>query len=374
MKGRIKKIFLITAAAYVALVILAASILGIVVDQRLVASYNTARVDKEMYAYFQAQQRYQYVVEIANTEAYADDTPLFWRGIADKESGKTHNQVVEKQVRDYVAAVVASAYLFDQYGFTLTDDDRDAVEANINQIVEYRFKGDKKAYDACAEKYGFDLAAATRAELLVRKLNIIMVNMSADLIQSDAHYASQYVRVKMVCVNVDSPGYSETCTMLRMDLARPDSEETLAAGEDEFSDAVVGNLNADDALRNNPEGYYFGRDEVFTEAIREELPEVVDAAFAIEKVGEYKEITIDVANDETGKTETRTYFIRRYPLAPFAYLESDYEDFFENFDTNASMEYYGKLCETYMKKVEWKAKNRPSWKPLGQKSDWEKLF
>ncbi len=351
MKERMKKIMVISAAAYVALVILAAVVIGVVSGGRLVLSHHTARVDKEMYAYFQAQQRYQYLVQNGG-----QDLPVFWKNFADE--GVTHDTAAGDYADTYVEAVATSAYLFDAAGLTLTESQLEAAENGVKDVITYRFDGVRAAYDEAAAVYGFDYDAAVRAETLVQKHLALMNSVLADDVQRNAYFAANYVRVKMACIAVASEGYAETAEMFRRELAVENTAEDLAAGRDGFTDAVASMLNADAELRVHTDGYYFGRGESFTESLAEVLPDVVEAVFAIPEEGDGIEVTVDVVNEEAGTSERRTYFIRRYPPDSFAYEESENSDYFADFATNANREYFSKWCTENMKDVVWKDKNR----------------
>ncbi len=372
-----KKIIMICTAAvavlYIMAVVLTAGVIGIVGETRMALSCHSVRVDREMYAYWQAQQRYQYAKEHGITR------PEQWSHSAADGTDRTHDEAANDYVRNYVAAVIVSAHLFEESGYSLTEDQRDAVNEAMDAVVTFAFDGSKKAYNKAAKVFGFDLDAAKRAEMLVKKQTTLVGDTIADALQQDAYYAADYVRVKIVCVK-EGANSPEVCESLRFDLNKQESEEALENGTDAFSGAVDSPLNADLELRKHVDGYCFGKKESFTEEMREKLPEVVDAVFEIDEIGGWREVTVDmdVTNDAgENETERRTYFIRRYPLEQLLYLETTDEEtkaFFEDFYTNACLYYYGKLVDTYMDDVKWKEKHLIAWNVQWSDSELWKLF
>ncbi len=372
MKIRKRTIVSVVAAVYLVVVVAVATTFGIVSASKLVLSCHTARVSDDMYAYWQASERYNYVRRSSSTAA--SDTPLFWSLPAEDGTERTNEEAVAAATREKAERITAAAYLFDAEGNILTDAEREAATAFLDKKVEFSFSGDEDAFNRAAEPFGFTLAAAKRAEVLEKKAELLREVTSADPLQQDAYYKENYVRVKLAYVLSTDEAYADKCAMLRYALADEVTPEELATGADSFSSAVAdAYYNADDTSRSHPDGYYFAKNADFTAENFRTLPEVIDAVLDLDAAGKYAELTTTVTTS-SGSSETRTYFIRRYELDLLAYGEDQNEIFFGDFVSDATDHYFRIWCDETRAEVVWKEKHCPAWTPAGSGSELYKFF
>ncbi len=367
-----RTVFKICIAIYMAVVIIAATILAVVSADRLVFSCHTTHIGEDVYAYWQTQQRYRYLQRHASDGA--QDTAFFWSLPAGDGTERTHGEVVEDTTREYAEYVAAAVYLYDAMGHELSDTAMGAIEEYFSEKVTYSFDGDEKAYEREAEKYGFSLSAAKTAEVMVRKMQLLREYITADAVQQDAYYAEKYVRVKLLYIRENDASYESKCEMIRFALAAEDDSEALVAGTDDFSRAVQDAFyNADETARENAGGYYFAPASQFTNDTHTTLPEVVEAALALEDIGDSRELTVTVQL-ENGTTETRTYFLRRYALDTLAYGEEKNAMFFGDFVSLATDYYFFEWCDAAREDIVWRAKNVREWIPCEKAHTLYKFF
>ncbi len=378
MKIRKRNYVFIAALSYVLLIAVLATTLWVVGLNTRVIAYHSVRVSDEMYAWWQAYNRRKYIVDAARDGIQgAEDTPLFWRLPARDNSGRTNEEVCNAETRLYAERIVVSAYLFDYYGYTLTDEEIKNAKSNLDSLVDYQFDGDEKAFDRVAKQFGFSLSAAKQATVLELKREALRSSMSADALQRDAYYKDNYIKVKWVWIKTSDADYDAKASMLNAALADVNADE-IAAGTDAFSDAVSDErFNQDGSVSAYPNGYYLSRPDDFTVSQMSTIPAVIDAAFGIAEEGQSASVTVTVTDSALASgSEERTYFIRRYPLDSLAYEKKENEHFFTNFTRFASETYFIQWRDTYVGTAEtkWFEKNLPAWTPAGRDSELLKFF
>ncbi len=350
------------AAVFALTVILGAVTIGVVNATGNVLSYHSVRVSDDMFNWWHAYMRRKYIVDLSRDGRTAADVATFWSLPAYDGSGRTHEEVCYDETLLFVERIAISADLFDTSGYELTKEDKETALSGLESILRVRFEGDKGAFNKAAKPYGFTYRAVEKAAILEHKRNLLISYSTSDDIQRDAYYNEAYVRVMMVYVEKDDPNYESKVAELAHAVTS-DSTFLEIASDDIFNDIS--------GAEDYPTGYYFAEEDDFTISYRELLPDVANAVFDLENVGDYTRIDARYGEETT----ERTYFIRRYELEKLAYLDDDKEDFFSDFTQHANTYYFGIWRDSYLHTdAKWKTHKLDPWVPSGSDSSLKLFF
>lgn len=337
-------------------------VLGVSSAQR-VLSFRGIRVDRDLYAYWQARYRYEYLQ--VNAPAGAYDTEGFWNSVMDETTGMTYGEDCEAQTQTRVLRIVTAAYLFDTSGLTLTDPQRQTIADGLNDLLTYRFDGDEKKFDEAAKPYGFSFSDVKKAYLYEYKA----VNLPGHITLSDeqisSYYTTHYTRVQWLYLPASTP--AETITHLRGQLA------SAAGANDRLT--LFSSLLTDPEYNQNPaysaysDGYYFSTDSIYLDSFRDAFTEtypstdgkkIYEAAFSLENPGDYTEVS----------TDDGLWVVMRYPLNYASIANDTYlESMFADLNELALADYLVSWLDSFAPEAKWKTGHAKTWVPHGQNSD-----
>ncbi|MBR7116440.1 MAG: hypothetical protein IKC87_01870 [Clostridia bacterium] len=267
----------------------------------------------------------------------------------------------------YIRSVVSAAYLFDKT-VGLTAEDREWIDTNTREILDYRAENNVSRFNEISKNMGFtygDFRAATELLYKARTAEEAIYGVGGSKLSgaSNAKYCEDYLatysHVKVIFIRtedkflLDDKGNrvpdgdgndtlidltDRECQLVQDDIARIKLliDNIKSDGDEQMSEAAFENYyskyNDDPANRVN--GYYFKDGTSVTEQFREEYPNMIDTALSME-IGEF-----DVSRD--GETVCVIY---KYAPTPLAYAASSVEHFFTDFYSGASAYYFAESLE-----------------------------
>ena len=288
---------------------------------RVMTLYATS-VDKELYAYWQARFRYEYLMAYANDGAV--DTDIFWNKIKDEKTGLTYGEDCQNVTDKLVERIVVAAYLYDASGHQLTDKQKE----DIRLVTEERtkvgvFRG-KDTYNEKAAYFGFDFNAYVEATMYEVKASLLGAMFVPTEEMQHQYYEDHYTRVKFVFVSADHVQAADTVALIRTALEN-------GADSAQFDRWVSDTAYNDDAgSKEYIDGYYFSHDSGFAEEYFTHRPTVEEAIFSLDAAGDWCEVTLTKEGDKG------TLFIYRYDLPETpAYSQQVNRDFFTDLTRDA---------------------------------------
>ena len=338
---------------------------------RRVLTFRGIRVDRSLYAYFTAKCRYQYLVN-CDFSAKAD-TPAFWSRVKDTDTGLTYGEDCEAQTRTYVLRVITAAYLFDESGETLSAAERSTLEKALDDLLTYRFEGDKKALNKAAEPYGFAYRDVRRAYIFEYKASLLPDRISLTNDQIAGYFADHYRRVQLVLIP------KGTDAALREEAAKRFEEIRILTDPEERL-SLFGSRLAETEYNRNPayetfgNGYYFNAagsyDASFADAVTQEYSGV-DGEKLLEAI-----YTLDVPGDcvafEAGGYTF--YLMREKPNLDDLSDDNYVKTMFSDFTTLAIADYLPEYLDGFADRAEWKPAHIRAWRPTPTDSDWYLFF
>ncbi len=348
-------IWLSVCAALLIAAVLAAVLFAVHSARHRVVSFRSVRVSDDLYAYWQARYRYEYLI-LYQSEG-ARDTDAFWDSYKDEATALTWRQDCADTTELLVSRILIGAYLFDQNGYSLTEGQRSAIETTLSDRLAV-FSGDKKNYNAAAEKYGFTYQSAKKAAVYEAKANLLASYATASDEEVQAYYEEQYVRIRIILTsNADHADYIRGALT-----GETDAEARMSLFDGLASDTAY---NRDPGSATYPAGYYFATASAFTESYQKELPEVVERVFSLEKAGDWTELAC----------EDGTRFICRYTLPEQpAYENTANENFFSDLAHDAAAACFLKTLDGYRQEIVWNRAAVPALPAQGYDSDLYKFF
>lgn len=336
-------------AICLAVVLVLAIILTVVgmtiAGNRGVMTLHSNTVDKQLYAYWQARFRYEYLIYYA--EDGATDTEQFWNKVKDEKIGTTYGEDCQTITDNLIERIVISAYLFDLSGNTLSDSYREKIKLVTEERVNVGvFKG-KKDYNEKASFFGFDWDTYVEAMIYEVKADLLASMFVPTEEMQHAFYEEEYVRVKMVFVSAEQLQSADTVTLIRSALEN-------GADATQFDRWVTDpTYNSDTGSTLYTEGYYFSKTSAFAEEYFTYRPTVKNAIFGLATSGDWCEVTLTKEGDKG------TLFIYRYdkPETP-AYKTNTNSDFFTDLTRDAADEYFTSWVNSYREDVVWYAERK----------------
>ncbi len=337
------------------------SCLWIHASRHRVVSFHSVRVDDELYAYWQARFRYEYLT--AHAAEGAVDTEAFWSSVKDPETGLTWGQDCENTTRMYIERLMIASHLFDAQGYTVDESYR----ANMQSVLVARlntavFGSSVETYNSLAAPYGFTYEAAEKALVHEVKAALLSTYATADQAQQLAYYTQNYVRVKMIFISDQHENREDILGAIRLSIQG-------GITESDFDNWVTDSFYNDNpgAQTTYAGGYYLCPDASFTEELSALLPPLTEAALGLE-IGETVEITVtqnDYNLDEgvtlEGFYQAGTYFLYRSPLPDTpAYEVEANQSFFTNLTRIAANHYFTLWIDSYLGQPKWREENIPA--------------
>lgn len=329
---------------------------------RRVLTFRGIRIDRSLYAYFEAKCRYRYLVS-SDFPAKAD-TPAFWGRIKDGEAGLTYGEDCEALTRTYVLRTVVAAYLFDESGETLSEAERTTLDTALEELLRYRFGDDKKALDEAAEPYGFSYRDVRRGYIYELKAALLSKHLSLSDDQSAGYFAKAYSRVQIVLV---SPTASAAA---REETARRFAEVEVLSDPDEridlFNSRILETeLNENPSYKDFKNGYYFNPagsyDASFAEAVTKEY-DGVDGEGLLAAIR-----SLDAPGALTAYSEGGyTFYLMREKPDLLDLSSDDYtKTMFSDFTSLAIADYLPTYLDGFATDAKWQTSHMRIWVPTG---------
>lgn len=361
---RRRRVWLISVLAVLLLAAIALTVFFSASAARRVLSFHGIWIDRSLYAYWQARYRYEYIQAYSTDGAM--DTDAFWARVKDSETGLTYGEDCESLTQKYVLRIVIAAYLFDAAGETLSSAERQQLNAQLENILTYRFSAEKKNFNQAAEAFGFSFSDMKRAYLYELKASLYPTRISLSDEQVTAYFAENYIRVQILHVPK-----GENASFVRENLRgslqnAADADARRAVFDEKLSDSDYNDNPARDAF---PNGYYFAPDSAyyasFGEVFEQEYPGagetlLTDAAFSLAEIGDYAEV-------ESGDD---IWFVMRYPLRAEDLSDEDYaKTMFSDLSDDALAAYLPDWLDSYAPDAKWHLDHARAWSPAGRASD-----
>lgn len=306
------RVLITTVCIFLSVVLLAGIGFGIyfaVLETNTVVRYDNVRMDEGTVKVFAAYYKSRHLNTMkAAGYKNAADTERFWESL--HENGKTQKEVYLEALESYISGIAAAANLYLSAN-RLSEADEEYIRSKTESFVSYY--GSEDAFNAEAEKYGFDYDDMYNASELSYAANMAFYSIyggsgeqlksSSDYVSRLEEYLSKYTRVKIITIFTSGDIYDE-----EQKVERPPNEsearlrlqmielltEAINEGrmlEVTFDEYLSNKDNPNDGnIENGLAGYYFARGSYYTDNYQQ--PQIVDAALKL-KVGESAAVEIE---------------------------------------------------------------------------------
>ena len=138
----------------------------------------------------------------------------FWDTIMD-ESGKTYNEHYTDVVLESTKTYLAALHLFEEFDLELPKSRMDAIEEELDNIINVDGGGSKAALNSVLSKYGANFDVLREAYVIEEKISYLREylfgtngsKISADYIED--YYENHFVRYKEIIFNTKKPAYEK---------------------------------------------------------------------------------------------------------------------------------------------------------------------
>lgn len=164
-----KRVLLICVCAFLAVVVVVGSVLGITTAIRrsgYVMEYGSVGIDEGVAKYLASYYKTQYLSNLASGGIAASDTDDFWNSTV--YGANTYGSYFEYSFKDYVTQLVAANNIFDTYA-KLTAEDKRVIDTSIMEVLQYKAQNSKSTFNQNAAKHGFDFDDFRRATEMIYK-------------------------------------------------------------------------------------------------------------------------------------------------------------------------------------------------------------
>lgn len=361
---------LIILAALLLLVAIGVSIpIGLSLSLR-VLTFRGIRIDRSLYAYWQARYRYEYLQKSAAVTRA--DTEAFW-SLQKTDDIVTYGEDCEAVTQKYVLRIVTAAYLFDDSGETLTDEERTMLEEDLTDLLTYRFSGSEKRFNEVAEPFGFTYADIRRAYVYELKASLLPTRISLSAEQLQAFFLQNYRRVQIVFLPADAT--EETLTALE-ELVREIDMLSAPAERTERWQALAENpvYNRNPAFTAFSNGYYFCTDSAYDAAFAEAFTAQYTQTDGVDFQSRVYALS-DVGSWDCLSSADGTWYLMRMEPDATDLADSDYVDtMFSDISSLALSDYLPTYLDTFLPDARWNLAHIRPWIPAGTESDLFKFF
>ena len=353
-------IILIIVACFAAAVVVFGAVLGIIIAVNrsgAVVSYGGVTMDEGEAAYFISRYKVSYISSLRRDGVDAEDTAEFWE--SSDAGGRTYGELMSEGAVRYLKEIVVGCYLFDRYA-SLKANDKDAISRAVAEVIDYHASGDRKEFEAEAEKFGFDYSDFKDAvAMLYKATNAFAAIYGEDgsAISSDAaaceEYLAEYSHVKLLFIRTeekmtkDDEG-NEVFTPLTneekakrlatIEAIKASIDAVAAGGDGQMTPAAFDSFmskhdDGDEAMHNT--GYYFHKNAETTAEFAEAFPTVVEKALAMQ-VGDFAYVEVSIQDEELEGLDGYC-FLYKYNASAGAYATKGLEIWFSDFLWDASV-------------------------------------
>ena len=141
------------------------------------------------------------------SSSYGSDSikASFWDTIMDT-SGTTYNDYFKAQILEEAKLYLAAVYAFEEEGLELPDSTIDAIDKEIDELIENDANGSKDEFNAMLSKYGVNYKMLREAKIIEAKiayLNDYLLGTDGSKISPtlvEEYYQDNYARFKQVFI------------------------------------------------------------------------------------------------------------------------------------------------------------------------------
>ena len=364
-----KKLLTVISASFVGFVLLFGIVLGAVsaiITSSYVVFYKGTGIDSGSLNYLSTYYKAMCIRELnlAGYSVYDDEE--FWSDIYDEDSGETFGEYLQGFVLANIKELLAAAVVFDMAD-SLKNSEKEKIADALDSRISYLWGGDRRAFSAEAEKYGFDYKDAIAAAELLYKKSVLGDRLFGDDgtgvfydFDKCEDIFSEYRRVKFIFIRTetvlardeDGNPIMENGASLYRALSDGEREERLSLVEEISTLCENINSGAADPLAfdeyaarvktlfgeiSNTElsGYYLHPESAFTNAFAKSYPDSVMGAMELD-IGECCYVP---CTDENGGFAGACFMYRdEIPKGEYPYYYDNEEDgFFGDFTSIAKV-------------------------------------
>lgn len=121
-----------TVAAVLVLLLVCGALAGCGISNKAVMKYGDYAITEPMYSYWLSKYKTSFLSIYNN----AKDTESFWNTEIEGQDGFTYADFAENFVNEYAKQVLISMQLFDDYGLSFTDEQKEEIEKRISDLIE----------------------------------------------------------------------------------------------------------------------------------------------------------------------------------------------------------------------------------------------
>ncbi len=352
-----KKILIIVVSALLAAVVIFLAVfltVSAVRDSLSVVRYSGVRIGEGEAKYFASYYKYRYIVSLRSSGIDAYDTEEFWE--RKSEGGESYGALLSAGALDFMKELCARASLFESQS-SLTADDKEAINKNVQDVLDYRADGSRDKFNEMAAEYGFDYGDLVNCAALMYKAAKVKSRLFGEggaamyaLPDACSGFLANYSHVRLLIIRTEDKFLLDENGNRIKDEDGNDATAALTDYEKAERQARISEIRTlIDAYRNDGEmkmsevsfknyiekwgegdskvtdGYYFLDGSSYTKEFSETLPDIVTASLEM-KVGEYCEVALPFG----------VCFIYRAEPAAAAYTNQDAGWCFEDFYTLAA--------------------------------------
>ena len=310
------RILLIFVCVFLSVVLIFGSVFGIILaieEANAVVRIGSVRMDEGIVRVLASHYKRLHIQGLLRGGyADAEDDAEFWSSL--HKNGKSQGEIYTESLRDYIAGIAAGCNLYYEIG-SLTDADREIIDAKVNAFISYY--GSKEKFNELASPFGFDFDDFRRAMELtyVSELAFSAVYgfegaslkaSTAEAVAQCAEYLSTYSRVKLLFISNEkiseknAEGEFVERDLTEGELAEREKwakelRDAITAAETGSDGAITEQMfniyleKSDGDPEMHDMGYYFSETGDQTVKFAEYYPEVVKKALDM-KIGEYAEV------------------------------------------------------------------------------------
>lgn len=323
-----------------------------------VMEFQKYKVTGNMYKYWMS----RYKALFLYTYAGSEDSKTFWdTEIAD---GVTAEKLFTNIVDENIKKNIICMYLFDKYNLTLTASAEEAIDADIEQLINDIGEGSKKQFNAYAADFGVNEKILKQIYIIEEKIELLRdylygqngVEKITDAQKND-YYKENYVHIKHIFFSttdkyiLDKDGhyqYDAAGNVITEKLTDEEKQrQTVKADavlarikEGESFETLLNEYSEDESSKTYTNGFYLS-------ASTDYIDEVTSAAFDME------ENEIRLVTSAYG-----VHIIKKYALDDNAYAKTENKDFFEDFEENVISEVFQKKIMEYINEVKVNTKEK----------------
>ena len=342
-------------ALMLALVLVLSALTGCSSKGKTLMTLEKEKISVNTFYLFLSRMKGYFVADAAYGESARYDS--FWETLMSTD-GTTYDTFYTNQVLDNMKSYIAALHLFRERGLKLPDETIDAIDAELQEIIDIEWNGSKTEFNAKLAEYGANYEVLREAKIIEAKIDYLRADLfgeNGEKIDSklkEPYYQANYRRFKHMffytykyVTEIDEEGNEKIVTgtdgyaltedmteaeiRLVIDRANEAMEKAVVKekngkkyGDEELFNSMLSEKNSngkyvyneDKGMQQNVNGVYVKRDSDY------DSPEVVEALFEME-VGEIRLI----------RSKQGFHVLMRYENDEGAYANSANEGSFGGF-------------------------------------------